>query len=237
MNYNHDEILDEMKKNGDNASDAENTEKNINNENAENTKTVVKARKIDEKQKKSKKKNKDDEEEEETSWFRELCSWIMIFAGAFIVAYILSNFVIVNAKVPSGSMISTINIDDKVLGFRLSYMFSDPKRGDIVMFNAPDKDNTIYIKRIIGLPGDKIVIEDNTVYINGEKLEEDYVRNGWEKSEGRTEYEVPKGEYFMMGDNRDESSDSRVWGTVKKKEIIAKAIFRYYPSIKSLLKK
>ena len=97
MNYNHDEILDEMKTNGDNASDSETTEKNINNEAAENTKTVVKSREIDDKQKKSKKKNKDDEEE--TSWFRELCSWIMIFAGAFIVAYILSNFVIVNAKV------------------------------------------------------------------------------------------------------------------------------------------
>lgn len=76
MNYNHDEILDEMKTNGDNASDSENAEKNINNEAAENTKTVVKSREIDDKQKKSKKKNKDDEEE--TSWFRELCSWIMI---------------------------------------------------------------------------------------------------------------------------------------------------------------
>jgi signal peptidase I len=160
----------------------------------------------------------------------------MIFVGAFVVAYILSNYVIVNAKVPSGSMISTINIDDKVIGFRLSYLFSDPERGDIVMFNAPDKENTIYIKRIIGVPGDTITISDNQLYINGELQEESYVKNGWTRSEGTTEYVVPEGEYFMMGDNRDNSSDSRVWGTVKKDDIIAKAIFRYYPSVKSLLK-
>lgn len=173
-------------------------------------------------------------DEEETSFFRELCSWVMIFAGAFIVAYILSNFIIVNAKVPTGSMISTININDKVMGFRLSYKFSDPKRGDIVMFNAPDKENTIYIKRIIGLPGDKIVIEDNKVYINGKELKENYIKNGWTRNEGITEYEVPEGEYFMMGDNRDQSSDSRVWGTVKKDAIIAKAIFKYKLSLKDI---
>lgn len=178
--------------------------------------------------------SEDNKDEEETSFLRELCSWVMIFAGAFIVAYILSNFVIVNAKVPTGSMISTININDKVMGFRLSYKFSDPKRGDIVMFNAPDKENTIYIKRIIGLPGDKIVIEDNKVYINGKELKENYIKNGWTRNEGITEYEVPEGEYFMMGDNRDQSSDSRVWGTVKKDAIIAKAIFKYKLSLKDI---
>jgi signal peptidase I len=177
-----------------------------------------------------------EQDERGNRWAREVLSWIMIFVGAFVVAYILSNYVIVNAKVPSGSMISTINIDDKVIGFRLSYLFSDPERGDIVMFNAPDKENTIYIKRIIGVPGDTITISDNQLYINGELQEESYVKNGWTRSEGTTEYVVPEGEYFMMGDNRDNSSDSRVWGTVKKDDIIAKAIFRYYPSVKSLLK-
>lgn len=184
------------------------------------------------------KQNSDNDNEDGgkgNKFVREVCSWIMVFAGAFLVAYILSNFVIVNARVPSGSMVSTINIGDKVIGFRLSYTFSDPKRGDIVMFNAPDKENTIYIKRIIGIPGDKIVISDNQLYINGELQDEPYVKKGWNRNGGTTEYVVPEGEYFMMGDNRDNSSDSRVWGTVKKKDIIAKAIFRYYPSVKSLL--
>lgn len=175
------------------------------------------------------------EAEEEKNIKKEIFSFVKIFVGAFIVAYLLSNFVIVNARVPSGSMISTINVGDKVIGFRLSYLFSDPKRGDIVMFNAPDKEKTIYIKRIIGLPGDTIKIENNKLYINGELYEEKYVKNGWSAMTGTFTYEVPKGEYFMMGDNRDHSNDSRAWGTVKKDEIIAKAIFRYYPSVKSLM--
>ncbi|MDE7431548.1 MAG: signal peptidase I [Lachnospiraceae bacterium] len=175
------------------------------------------------------------EAEEEKNIKKEIFSFVKIFVGAFIVAYLLSNFVIVNARVPSGSMISTINVGDKVIGFRLSYLFSDPKRGDIVMFNAPDKEKTIYIKRIIGLPGDTIKIENNKLYINGELYEEKYVKNGWSAMTGPFTYEVPKGEYFMMGDNRDHSNDSRAWGTVKKDEIIAKAIFRYYPSVKSLM--
>lgn len=180
--------------------------------------------------------DKEKEESEKSSLKKEVFSWVRIFVGAFIVAYVLSNFVIVNARVPSGSMVSTINIGDKVIGFRLSYLFSDPKRGDIVMFNAPDKEKTIYIKRIIGLPGDTIVIQDNKLYINGELYEEDYLKNGWTKMIGTYTYEVPQGEYFMMGDNRDSSNDSRAWGSVKKDEIIAKAIFRYYPSFKSLTK-
>lgn len=179
---------------------------------------------------------KKSEQERTKAFWKEFFSWVRVFVGAFIVAYLISNFVIVNARVPSGSMISTINIGDKVIGFRLSYLFDDPERGDIVMFNAPDKKNTIYIKRVIGLPGDVIEIKNNTLYINGEEQEEKYLKNGWQRMTGTYVYEVPKGEYFMMGDNRDSSNDSRSWGTVPKKEIIAKAIFRYYPSIKSLMK-
>lgn len=165
---------------------------------------------------------------------RELMSWAILVAGAFVVAYVFNNFVIVNAEVPTSSMVSTINVDDKLVGFRLSYMFGSPKYGDIIMFNAPDKDDTIYIKRVIGVPGDVIRISNNQLYINGELREEPYVKNGWKLNTGDTEYTVPKNEYFVMGDNRDKSSDSREWGTIKKKDIIAKAIFKYYPSFKML---
>lgn len=178
-------------------------------------------------------KNDDDDEKDDENGsdtvMREIFSWVKIILGAFIVAFLVSNFVILNARVPTGSMISTIQEGDKIIGFRLAYTFSEPKRGDIVMFNSPIEDK-IYIKRIIGLPGDQITITDNQVYINGERYEEDYV-DSWEKSFGTTVYDVPEGEYFMMGDNRDGSNDSRSWGTVKRKEILAKAIFRYYPSI------
>lgn len=165
---------------------------------------------------------------------RELLSWVMIFVGAFLVAYILTNFIIVNARIPSGSMETTINIGDKVVGFRLSYLFDEPQRGEIVMFNSPVEEGKIYIKRVIGLPGDTIEIKNNTTYVNGEELEEDYVKNGWLNNPGETIYQVPEGCYFMMGDNRDGSSDSRMWGYVEEDEIIAKAIFRYWPSITML---
>jgi signal peptidase I len=208
MNYNLDEILDGY----DNESDIPEEEKRYQREEAE--KEIKKTTGKD-------------------NFWKEVFSWVRIIVGAFIVAFLLSNFVIVNARVPSGSMISTINENDKVIGFRLAYLFSDPERGDIVMFDSPVEDK-IYIKRIIGLPGETVEIRDNTVYINGQRLEEDYVKNEWTNSPGTKTYEVPKGCYFMMGDNRNASADSRVWGVVKEDAIIAKAIFRYYPSIDML---
>ena len=208
MNYNLDEILDGY----DNESDIPEEEKRYQREEAE--KEIKKTTGKD-------------------NFWKEGFSWVRIIVGAFIVAFLLSNFVIVNARVPSGSMISTINENDKVIGFRLAYLFSDPERGDIVMFDSPVEDK-IYIKRIIGLPGETVEIRDNTVYINGQRLEEDYVKNEWTNSPGTKTYEVPKGCYFMMGDNRNASADSRVWGVVKEDAIIAKAIFRYYPSIDML---
>ncbi len=144
MNYNLDEILDGY----DNESDIPEEEKRYQREEAE--KEIKKTTGKD-------------------NFWKEVFSWVRIIVGAFIVAFLLSNFVIVNARVPSGSMISTINENDKVIGFRLAYLFSDPERGDIVMFDSPVEDK-IYIKRIIGLPGETVEIRDNTVYINGQRL-------------------------------------------------------------------
>lgn len=204
------------------------TEKNMEDKLGENTKEYVEENMKDKSKFLSEEVQKDDKS---TYIKKEIFSWVRVVLGAFIVALILSKFVIVNAKVPTGSMISTIEKGDKLIGFRLSYLFSDPKRGDIVMFDAPDKKDTIYIKRLIGLPGDEIKISNNQLYINGELQVEDYVKNGWTNSPGTEVYTVPKGQYFMMGDNRDGSSDSRVWGFVKRDAIIAKGIFRYSPSI------
>lgn len=174
-----------------------------------------------------------DEEESGNTVLKEIFSWVKIFVGAFIVAYLLTTFVIVNATIPTGSMKNTINEGDKVIGFRLAYLFDEPEHGEIVMFWAPDKEETIYIKRVIGVPGDTIKIENNTVYVNGKAKDEPYIKE-WTNSPGSEEWILGKDEYFMMGDNRNNSNDSRVYGVVKGDKIIAKALFRYSPSLKSL---
>jgi len=176
------------------------------------------------------KENSDEFEETKgkINWFKEIISWVMVFIIAYVVAYVVSHFVIINANIPSGSMKYTINEGDKVLGNRLAYKFSEPKRGDIIIFWAPIKEKKYYIKRLIGLPGDKIVIKNCKLYINGKEIKEDYITPGnWTKEYESYEITVPEGEYFMMGDNRDRSNDSRYWGTIKKDAMVAKAICKY----------
>lgn len=149
----------------------------------------------------------------------------------FVVFLILKQYVLINAVIPSSSMKNTIQIGDRVFGNRLAYVNEDPERGDIVIFKYPDDEKQLFIKRIIGLPGDKIVIRDGLVYLNDEEepLEETYVA---EKPTGNFgPYYVPKDSYFMLGDNRNYSKDSRLWVNhyVKRDKILAKAVFRYYP--------
>ena len=91
--------------------------------------------------------------EEKTSPVKEILSWVLTIAFAIVAAILIKNYVIINANIPSGSMENTIQIGDDIFGFRLAYTFSDPKRGDIVIFNAPDSPSEKYIKRVIGLPG------------------------------------------------------------------------------------
>ena len=98
--------------------------------------------------------------EEKTSPVKEILSWVLTIAFAIVAAILIKNYVIINANIPSGSMENTIQIGDDIFGFRLAYTFSDPKRGDIVIFNAPDSPSEKYIKRVIGLPGETVTIED-----------------------------------------------------------------------------
>ena len=175
--------------------------------------------------------------EEKTSPVKEILSWVLTIAFAIVAAILIKNYVIINANIPSGSMENTIQIGDDIFGFRLAYTFSDPKRGDIVIFNAPDSPSEKYIKRVIGLPGETVTIEDGKVYIDGEALEEDYLKSNqsgedpWTVNAGPYEFKVPQDSYLLLGDNRNGSSDARVWEHtyVSKDDILAKAIFRYYP--------
>lgn len=160
--------------------------------------------------------------------FKEVMFYVLVLAGAFVIW----RFILLNAQVPSGSMENTIMSESRIMGLRCAYWFSDPERGDIAVFYAPDHPDTLYVKRVIGLPGDVVEIVDGKVYINGEALQEDYLPEPMEGDYGP--YEVPVGAYFMMGDNRNHSADAREWVNtyVYKDAIIGKAYFTYWPKLR-----
>jgi signal peptidase I len=171
--------------------------------------------------------------EEKVVWWKEALSWILYLGAAFLIALFLKNFVIINATVPTGSMENTIMPGDDLLGLRIAYLFSEPERGDIVIFKYPDDESQKFIKRIIGLPGDEVVIEDGKIYINGseEPLDEPYLKEEWVRNTGPYDFVVPDGCYLVMGDNRNDSWDARYWENtyVTEDELIGKAEFVYYP--------
>ena len=174
-----------------------------------------------------------DDREDEPSALGELVSWIMYFAVAIIIALFLKTFVIINATVPTGSMENTIMTNDCIMGFRLAYTISEPKRGDIIIFKYPDDETQKYVKRIIGLPGDNIYIENGEIYINGSvtPYQESYLKEEWVIANGPYEFQVPEDSYLVLGDNRNNSLDARYWTNkyVTKDKIIGKALFVYFP--------
>lgn len=186
--------------------------------------------------------NNSSNEKEPINVKKEIFSWIKIIVVAVVIAFVINNFIIMNANVPSGSMMNTIMKGDRMIGFRTSYWFSDPKRGDIVIFENPDYnensklDDKYYVKRVIGLPGEKVVIKDAKIYIDDSEkpLDEPYLPEDWTYVNGSDEelvYNVPDGCYFMLGDNRNNSSDARFWTNtfLKREKVIAKAQFVYWP--------
>ena len=164
--------------------------------------------------------------EEKTSPLREALSWVFTFAAAILVALVLKNFVIINATVPTGSMENTIMPGDDLFGFRLAYQFSETKRGDIIIFKYPDDEEEKYVKRIIGLPGETVRISNAKVYIDDSEtpLQEEYLKDEWTVATGPFEFQVPEGCYFVMGDNCNNSEDSRVSniGNIKRSQFVGK---------------
>ena len=165
---------------------------------------------------------------------KEVIEWIVTIGAAVLVALFINNFIIVNATVPTSSMEKTIMTDDRVIGLRLAYKNNDPERGDIIIFKNPDNEDILYIKRVIGMPGETVEIHDGGVYIDGTLLDEPYLATVTEGEFGP--YEVPEDHYFMMGDNRNNSADSRYWKNtyLAREKIVGKAVMRYWPSIKKL---
>ena len=108
-----------------------------------------------------------EERQDNNGKIKELLSWAFTFLAAILMALFIKTFIIINATVPTGSMENTIVPGDDIIGFRLAYTFSEPERGDIIIFKNPNNLKEKYVKRVIGLPGDTVVIEDSKVYING----------------------------------------------------------------------
>ncbi len=173
------------------------------------------------------------EEEEEVDWKQELKSWIITLGITVVVIFVIKNFIIINASVPTGSMENTIMPGDNLLGYRLAYLMDEPERGDVIFFYFPDDESQKYVKRIVGLPGEKVVISEGNIYIDDSTtpLEEEYLKEEWVTGTGPFEFNVPEECYLVLGDNRNSSQDARYWANpyVAEEKIIGKAIFTYFP--------
>lgn len=155
-----------------------------------------------------------------------LSEWIIPILSAIILAILINKFLVFKVLIPSESMVPTLNVNDRLFVTRI-YNLEKLERGDILVFYSEEYQKSL-IKRLIGLPGDKIEIEEGIVYVNGEKLEEDYIGK---KDTLSGEYEVPEGKYFFLGDNRLESQDSRYWDNpyIDGEDITGKARLKVYP--------
>jgi signal peptidase I len=143
---------------------------------------------------------------------------------AVIIRVLLFQFFII----PSGSMEPTLTDGDMIVANKMIYRFSEPKRGDIIVFKYPPNPDRDFVKRLIGLPGEKVLIKDSILHINGKVIAESYLPKGL-KFQDYGPVTVPEDKYFMMGDNRNNSLDSRAWGEMPKENIIGKASVIYWP--------
>ena len=159
---------------------------------------------------------------------REIFAWVKVLAAALILALIIRQFVFVLVWVEGSSMEPTLMNQERIIVTRYDYIFGSPQRQDIVICHFPDgEDKDNYVKRIIGLPGERIKIDDGVVYINGEALEEPYVV--YEKIQDMEEIVIPEDMYFVMGDNRFNSRDSRVVGLIERPRIQGHVRYVFYP--------
>lgn len=177
-------------------------------------------------------------------WQKLLLEYLEALAVALVLAFVIRTFVVQAFKIPSGSMLDTLLIGDHLLvnkflyGTRIPFTdknvmpLEDPKQGDVIVFEFPEDTSKDFIKRIIGVPGDVVEMREKTVFRNGEKLTEPYIKHTDANMQPRRDnfgpITVPEGKYFVMGDNRDESYDSRFWGFVDKEKIRGKAWVIYW---------
>ena len=158
-------------------------------------------------------------------------SWVRDLAFSVLIAVILIVFIYQPVKVEGTSMMPTLTDQERIFINKFTYHFGlgSIERGDMVVFWFPLDDKKSYIKRVIGLPGDTVYIDAGQVFVNDRPLVEDYVPEDYRDRVSWEEHHVPPGEYFVLGDHRSSSSDSRTWGFVKRDAIYGKAVFVYWP--------
>lgn len=162
------------------------------------------------------------------SVIKEVLSWVKIFTAALILALLIRQFVFVLVWVEGSSMEPTLINQERIFVTRYDYIFGDPERQDIIICHYPDDPkNDNYVKRVIGLPGERISIDDGIVYINGKALEEEYVVH--EKIQDMAEISIPEKMYFVMGDNRYNSRDSRTVGLISRSAIQGHVRYVFLP--------
>ena len=167
--------------------------------------------------------------------FTELCLTILV---AFVLVFgFVRPFVLEAFRIPSESMVPTLEVGDRVFVNKFIYRFSEPERGDIVVFESVNGGEEDLIKRVVALPGDEIEVRNGTVLVNGEEQEEPYLNRGLPFNGSYQPTEIPEGEVFVMGDNRANSADSRVFGALPVENIEGEAFMRFWPvsEIRSLL--
>jgi signal peptidase I len=169
-------------------------------------------------------------EERLVSALRNAVEWIVIIVGALLVAFLVKTFLVQAFYIPSGSMLPTLEEQDRVLVNKLSYDLHAVHRGDIVVFESPQGEGQIrdLIKRVIALPGETVEAREGQVLINGQPLQEGYLGPGI--STGPLEPQtIPPDHYFVMGDNRGNSKDSRYFGPIPKSLIVGRAFVKVWP--------
>jgi signal peptidase I len=181
---------------------------------------------------------------------RVTVDWVVTIAGAIAIVLAIKAWVVNPYRIPSSSMEPTLHcaqpahgcesrFSDRVLANRFIYHFRNPKRGEIIVFQTPPAARArcgaggTFVKRLIGLPGERLELRleqgQSYVYIDGKRLDEPYIARNRRDSRGPETFRVPQGQYFMMGDNRSQSCDSREWGTVPRKNLIGKVFATYWP--------
>ena len=176
---------------------------------------------------------KENSRKNERAWIRMLFREAYLLARDFLIALSFFAFVVYFLiqpfKVEGTSMLPSLKNHGKILVNKIPFRFYEIHRGDIVVFEYPDSARRSFIKRVIGLPGDSVSIRDGIVRINGCQLNEPYVREEFRGHDNMSDVHVTKGHYFVLGDCRTLSSDSRTWGLVPAQAICGKAFFTYWP--------
>jgi signal peptidase I len=160
-----------------------------------------------------------------------LAELVLTIVVAFVLVFgVVRPFVIEAYRIPSESMVPTLEVGDRILANKFIYHFTDPKKGDIIVFDSVDEeDDQTLVKRVVGVAGDEIQVEDGVLFVNGEAQNESYLNQElpFRGSYGPTE--VPEGHIFVMGDNRGNSADSRVFGPLPLENVKGEAFVRFWP--------